>query len=209
MDVSQRVLRCKFNSWIDHKKLLKLFLTKKSGSRLGGQQNLNFRSCQGDGHLFLTCSYRTWAPWPLPWFTAGNTWLKLYYHNSINQSCLWNAMYLHWNTSIATNSVVGTKRKHSSRMQTARLLTIHTSHWTCLNISWGGGLYSEVQVDKFKHHGGARRGRARRRSMYSKVQCIMANGRMGPPPVNRQIHIYDWKDRYRHMTENITFPQLR
>ena len=146
MDVWQRVRRCKFNSYIDHKKLLKLFFTKKSGSRLGGQQNWNFRSCQSDGHLLFTCSYRTWAPLPLLQFTAGNIWLKLYYHNSINQSWLWNTMHLHWNTSIATNSVVGTKRKHSSRIQTTRLPTIHASHWTCLNISWG--LYSEVQVEQ-------------------------------------------------------------
>ena len=34
--------------------------------------------------------------------------------------------------------------------------------------------------------------------VYSKFQCIMDNGHMGPPV-----------DRHTHMSENITFPQLR
>ena len=66
--------------------------------------------------------------------------------------------------------------------------TIHAGKARYLHLGVGGGPQEEERVP-FEH--------VRGRSMYGEVQCIMANGHMGPPhPPDRQTDI----------TENITFP---
>ena len=64
-----------------------------------------------------------------------------------------------------------------------------------MSLAWGGGsLYSEVPC-----RGG---GEAElwlglgRRDLYSEIQCIMGNGHMGTPHVNRMTDRHDWKHRW-------------
>ena len=79
-------------------------------------------------------------------------------------------------------------------MCTARLPTVHASVTTWYQYQWVGGkgaLYSEVQCHQMSLAGVAGLGAFLcTGGLYCEIQCIMGNGHMGIPPVNRR-HL--WK----------------